>query len=217
MSDDKAVFTYVGRQAEVTWHGGLCIHVQECARARGELFVGGRDPWCQPDLASTDEIIEVVSRCPTGALSVQRRDGGAPESAPEANVTVVTSNGPLVVRGDLRIDGAPDNAPGLRFRASLCRCGHSKRKPFCDNSHEDANFRDHGAVGETGEPGEAGGPLRIRAAPNGPLLFSGHFTIVSGGARLAWSGNRAALCRCGHSDNKPFCDGTHKQVGFEAE
>ena len=140
MSNDKEVFTYDGQQADVSWHGALCIHVQECGRAKGELFVGGRKPWCQPDLASMDEVMDVVSRCPTGALSVERKDGGPTESAEPENVVVVTNNGPLVVRGDLQIEGAPENAPSLKFRASLCRCGESKNKPFCDNSHEDAGF-----------------------------------------------------------------------------
>ncbi len=217
MSSDNDVFTYDGKEADVTWNGKLCIHIQECGRAKGELFVGGRKPWCQPDLTTVDEVLAVVRRCPTGALTVERKDGGATESADLENVAVVINNGPLVVRGDLEIDGAPENAPGLKFRASLCRCGQSKNKPFCDNSHEDASFKDHGAVGEIGEPVEAGGPLRIGKAPNGPLLFSGNFSIVSSGARVAWSGARAALCRCGQSNNKPFCDGEHKKVGFEAD
>ena len=217
MSSDKEAFIYGGSKTDVSWHGTLCIHVQECGRAKGDLFVGGRKPWCQPDLSSVDEVVEVISRCPTGALSVERKDGGATESAECRNVVVVTNNGPLVIRGDLEIDGAPENAPGLRFRASLCRCGESKNKPFCDNSHEDANFKEHGAVGETGESVAEGGALRIRAAPNGPLIFSGNFSIVSSGARVAWSGSRAVLCRCGQSNNKPFCDGQHKKVGFEAD
>lgn len=217
MSNDDEVFTYGGEAADVSWHGALCIHVQECGRAKGELFVGGRKPWCQPDLTSVDEVVEVISRCPTGALSVERKDGGAGESAVRENTVIVTNNGPLVVTGDLAIEGAPENAPGLQFRASLCRCGESKNKPFCDNSHEDADFKEHGAVGETGESIDGGGPLQIRKAPNGPLLFSGNFTIVASSGRIAWRGSRAALCRCGQSNNKPFCDGAHKKVGFEAD
>ena len=216
MSNDET-FTYDGEKADVTWNGRLCIHVQECGRAKGELFVGGRKPWCQPDVTTVEEVMEVVSRCPTGALTVTRKDGGPEETADAENVVVVTNNGPLVVKGDLDIDGAPEDAPGLRFRASLCRCGQSKNKPFCDNSHEDADFKEHGAVGETGESGDSGGPLKIGKAPNGPLLFSGNFSIVSSSARAAWQGSRAALCRCGHSNNKPFCDGRHKEIGFEAD
>ena len=163
MSNEKDVFTYPGEQADVTWKGRLCIHVQECGRAEGELFVGGRKPWCQPDLASIEEVLEVVQRCPTGALHVERKDGGPTEAAEPENAVVVTNNGPLVVRGELEIDNAPEDAPGLKFRASLCRCGQSKNKPYCDNSHEDANFKEHGAVGQKGEGCEPGGKLQIKA------------------------------------------------------
>ena len=65
---EKKVFVYDGAQTDVHWDGRLCIHIGECGRAKNELFVGGRQPWCQPDLVSPDEVAEVVNRCPTGAL-----------------------------------------------------------------------------------------------------------------------------------------------------
>ncbi len=107
---------------------------------------------------------------------------------------------------------------GVKYRAALCRCGLSKKKPFCDNSHEKQEFRDRGAVGETGTPLQIkGGPLTVKRAPNGPLLVSGNLTIINAAGRVAWQGTKAALCRCGASKNKPFCDGAHKPAGFEAE
>ena len=54
--------TYKGANADVQWDGRLCIHIGECGRAKNELFVGGRDPWCQPDSVSSDEVAEVVNR-----------------------------------------------------------------------------------------------------------------------------------------------------------
>ena len=217
MSDEQQVFEFKGDRADVTWDGRLCIHVGECTRAEGELFESGRDPWCKPDEAATDALAAVVERCPTGALNVTR--GAAAETAPAHNTVVVSNQGPLYVRGDLEIDGAPDDAPGLQYRAALCRCGESKNKPFCDNSHEDLeDFNDRGSVGQVGEPLEAtGGKLLIGRAENGPLLLQGNVTIVSGSGREAWQGTKGALCRCGKSTNKPFCDGTHKTAGFEAE
>jgi CDGSH-type Zn-finger protein/uncharacterized Fe-S cluster protein YjdI len=217
MSEGK-IFKYEGEQADVLWDGRLCIHIQECGRAKGELFVGGRTPWCEPDKVDVDNVAAVVKRCPTGAITFNVKDGSFEESAEARNVAVVTNNGPLHVRGDLEIQGAAEDMPGTKFRASLCRCGHSKNKPFCDNSHDDAGFIDHGAVGDTGDALDAaGGGLQIRGAPNGPLLVSGNLSIVSSSGRLAWQGTRAALCRCGLSANKPFCDGAHKEGGFEAD
>ena len=122
------------------------------------------------------------------------------------------------VRGDLDIEGAPDDVPGLKFRAALCRCGHSKNKPFCDNSHEDAGFRDYGAIGENGDDNAAsGGLLRIKAIKNGPLVLQGNVTLKGGTGRKSWQGKQVTLCRCGSSRNKPFCDGQHKVVGFTSE
>jgi CDGSH-type Zn-finger protein len=73
-------------------------------------------------------------------------------------------------------------------------------------------------VGESGDGFEqGGGKLRVRLAENGPLLLSGNFVIVASSGRIAWQGTEAALCRCGSSGNKPFCDGSHKAVGFKSE
>ena len=108
--------------------------------------------------------------------------------------------------------------PGLKYRAALCRCGKSKNKPFCDNSHEEDGFKDYGAVGEMGsDDAGTGGTLKISFAENGPILASGNFCITASSGRRAWHGERAALCRCGASKNKPFCDGEHKKIGFTSD
>jgi CDGSH-type Zn-finger protein/uncharacterized Fe-S cluster protein YjdI len=217
MSDDKTV-KYDGAETDVYWNGRLCIHIGECGRANNDLFVGGRQPWCQPDCVSPGEVVDVVGRCPSGALTYERKDGSAREKPDSENVVSVMYNGPLYVRGDLDIDGAADDMPGVRFRAALCRCGASKNKPFCDNSHEEIGFKDYGAIGESGDGfSTLGGKLEVGRAPNGPLLVNGNFTILAASGRKAWTGKKAALCRCGHSKNKPFCDGSHKDAGFEAE
>ncbi len=214
---DKDEYTYPGNTATVSWNRKLCIHIGECGQAEGELFVGGRKPWCQPDLASDNETEDVVRRCPTGALSVEFADGSRVERSASENSIQVAYNGPLFVRGDLQITDAPADVPGLRFRAALCRCGKSANKPFCDNSHLDSDFSDYGAVGRASDAdADTGGPLQVMPAPDGPLLIKGNVTVVSSSGRDSWRGSRAALCRCGSSNNKPFCDGSHKKTGFKS-
>lgn len=212
------VFTYPGEKATVSWHSGLCIHVAECGHASGDLFVGGRDPWCQPDVVSVEHVTDVVLRCPTGALTVEIDGSTSVEQTVGINTVQVAYNGPLFIRGKLAITDAPADAPGLGYRAALCRCGKSRNKPFCDNSHEKVGFSDYGAVGETGsgEP-EHGGDLAIRPIKDGPLMLIGNVTIKSSSGRDAWNGNKVALCRCGESKNKPFCDGSHKKAGFKSD
>jgi len=217
MSEGK-VTRYAGKQATVSWHGGICIHIGECGRAQGELFIDGREPWCQPDIATDEEIEDVILRCPTGALTFDYADDSRVEKPNAVNTVQVAYNGPLFVRGELEIEGAPANAPGLQFRAALCRCGQSRNKPFCDNSHEKAGFTDYGAVGRSGDPdAPTGGPLEVKPAKDGPLLLKGNLTILSGSGRTSWQGNLVALCRCGSSKNKPFCDGQHNKIGFKSD
>ncbi|MEE2778044.1 MAG: CDGSH iron-sulfur domain-containing protein [Acidobacteriota bacterium] len=149
--------------------------------------------------------------------SPSSKDGGPAAVPADENVALVSNNGPLYLKGDLRVSGAAEDMSGVRYRAALCRCGKSARKPFCDNSHEQAGFRDYGAVGQEGDGIKInGGPLEVSPAPNGPLVVSGNLTIVAGSGRRAWQGTKVALCRCGESENRPFCDGAHARVGFEA-
>lgn len=211
-------YAFEGKELDVFWDGRLCIHVEECVRARGDLFVTDRKPWCTPDVEDASTVAAVCERCPSGALTYERKDGGTAEAAANRNTVTVSSDGPLFVRGNLKITGAGPNMEGVSFRAALCRCGQSKRKPFCDNSHREAGFREYGSVGNP-DPGneERGGVLEVNPSNNGPLLLAGNFEIVTAAGRVAWSGTKAALCRCGNSSNKPFCDGTHRKIGFEAD
>ena len=59
-------------------------------------------------------------------------------------------------------------------------------------------------------------PLEVRASADGPLLLSGGVRVLDADGAVLYEGEGAALCRCGQSGNKPFCDGTHKKVGFRA-
>ena len=217
MSDKPVkLHQYPGSEIDVQWDSRLCIHISECGNAKGELFVMGRDPWCTPDISSKEEVREIVERCPTGALSYVDKQGNREKPAVE-NSAVVSCNGPLFISGDLELEGAPQDMPGVLFRIALCRCGESANKPFCDNSHQKAGFTDYGSVGESGTGlSEKGGKLSIKPLPNGPLLVKGNLTIHSGSGRTAWQGSDAALCRCGASRNKPFCDGSHKDAGFKS-
>lgn len=216
MSENK-ITTYPGKDIDVHWDGRLCIHIGECGNSEGGLFVGDRDPWCVPDGCSKVDVREICERCPSGALSYTDKDGST-ETAPSENRGTVVYNGPFYLTGDLDLEGAPEDMPGIKHRIALCRCGASKNKPFCDNSHVEAGFQDYGAVGERGQGLEnEGGRLGIKPIPNGPVLVEGNLGIRAASGRLAWKGEKAALCRCGASKNKPFCDGSHSKIGFKSE
>jgi len=216
MAEDR-VYRWNRDTVTVTWDKRLCIHVGECIRAEGELFEMGRSPWCKLEGSADERVREVIARCPTGALAARFTDSADDERPPAANTVTVADAGPLYFHGALEIENAPDGSPGLAHRAALCRCGLSKNKPFCDNSHVTGDFADHGAVGDgrgAAALEETGGPLTIKIVEDGPLRISGNLTIRSGSGREAWQGTATALCRCGLSGNKPFCDGTHRKAGW---
>jgi len=104
------------------------------------------------------------------------------------------------------------------IRATLCRCGASQNKPYCDGSHVTAGFVATGeAATQTSEPLAArDGPLSVTLITNGPMKISGNLEICTGTGRTVNRIQEAWLCRCGASGNKPYCDGTHKRTGFKS-
>jgi CDGSH-type Zn-finger protein/ferredoxin/uncharacterized Fe-S cluster protein YjdI len=192
-----------------------CIHAEECVHGLPRVFDPGRRVWVDATQANAGEIANIVQRCPTGALHFRRTDGGVEEPTPGRNEVRITPDGPLYFRGELEIH--TPTAVLKETRAALCRCGASRNKPFCDNSHANIAFRASGESGMTATAGETeGGLLRILPATNGPCVVEGSFTLVgSDGLARAACGPRVAFCRCGHSRNKPFCDGSHVKAGFQ--
>src|SRR6185503_6640386 len=97
-------------------------------------------PWVEVDAADADDIAATVLTCPTGALHYRRLDGGAQEE-PEDEVTIEPRpNGPLFVRGGVRVRDGEGNVISEDTRVALCRCGASENKPFCDGSHRRIGF-----------------------------------------------------------------------------
>lgn len=208
---------YETERIAVTYDPALCIHAEACVRGLRSVFDPGRRRWVDPSAEPPARIAEVVMRCPTGALRFERVDGGPEEPVPVRNTVTVQPDGPLHVRGDLEIE-TPEGVV-RSTRAALCRCGASRNRPFCDGSHREAGFRHDGGfvLGKPIEPPatEADGPLRVRPSRRGPLLLDGILEIRSADLGTWARIQHPALCRCGHSGRKPFCDGTHHDVGFD--
>ena len=132
--------TYTGAAIEVDWEPKLCIHVQNCVRNLPQVFKADERPWIVIDGAAADEVATAVEKCPTGALHYRRLDGGAQEQAPAETTVEPRPNGPLFVRGRLRIVGDDGEVIREDTRAALCRCGGSANKPFCDGTHRTNGF-----------------------------------------------------------------------------
>jgi len=207
-----AIETAVGKSATIAFDGQLCIHARRCVLSQPAVFKANVEgPWIDPDAASAEALMYVALNCPSGAIRVSR--GGANETNPKVNTISVRENGPLAINAEIVLAGAP-----IGTRATLCRCGESKNKPYCDGSHVAAAFAATGepATKESMQLAGRDGPLEITPYPNGPLGVAGPAEIISGTGRTINRVERTALCRCGHSANKPYCDGAHAKVGFVA-
>lgn len=208
---------YRSDEITVSFDPGRCIHSKECIHGLPEVFDIEQRPWIQPDNSATATVAEVVMRCPTGALQFVRKDGGAEEPTPEENVVAVAADGPLYVRGDVEIRDSLGNTVLEDTRVALCRCGESQNKPFCDNSHKQSGFRHEGSIGKSPyeEDDANDGRLTVVLTPNGPLFLKGGFELKDSRGETGYRGEKAALCRCGHSGGKPFCDGSHAAEGWQ--
>jgi CDGSH-type Zn-finger protein/uncharacterized Fe-S cluster protein YjdI len=203
-----------GKQVLLQFEGRLCIHSRTCVLSRPDVFVPNvQGEWIHPDNATPEQLAALAESCPSGAIRYERLDGGPQEAAPRVNVARVRENGPIALHADMEIEG---HGPALR--ATLCRCGASNNKPFCDGSHTAAGFVATGepATAESQPLAERAGRVNVRPRPNGPVLVEGSLEICSGTGRTINRTVKTALCRCGSSANKPYCDGTHAKIGFRA-
>jgi CDGSH-type Zn-finger protein/uncharacterized Fe-S cluster protein YjdI len=200
----------------IRFDGHRCIHARHCLLEAPTAFIGNstRGNWIHPETVQVEQCVRAALNCPSGAITYERHDGGPPEAAPPVNLLRVRENGPYAIHAPIEMDGATS------FRATLCRCGKSRRKPYCDGrSHASAGFVASGEPPTIGRDSLAArdGPLKIDPVPDGPLVLAGNVEIVSGTGRVVLRTQSARLCRCGASENKPFCDGSHARVGFRSE
>ena len=206
-----------GRDVTIRFDASRCIHSRGCVLGHPEVYVPNvQGEWIHPDSATPETVMVTALTCPSGAIRVSRNDGSASSDVPPVVNTVrVRENGPLAIEAELTIRGEPQATP----RATLCRCGQSKNKPYCDGAHAMAGFTATGEnpTKEFSALDVRNGPVNIQPLPNGPLLVTGNLEIVSGTGRTTDKVTKTALCRCGQSKNKPYCDGSHVAAGFTAD
>jgi CDGSH-type Zn-finger protein/uncharacterized Fe-S cluster protein YjdI len=213
------IHIYTGEKIDVTYDAGRCIHAAECLRRLHTVFDNSKRPWIQPDAGLADGVAATVLHCPSGALHYERKDGGEAEPIPEQTTILLAEDGPLYVHGDFTIVNGVGELVVNDTRAALCRCGASENKPFCDNSHITIGFTAPGTVADPQMTIETldGGKLHIQIGTNDSLHLTGNFRILNDEGEIVYQGTDEWLCRCGGSANKPFCDSTHKKIGFIAE
>jgi CDGSH-type Zn-finger protein len=122
------------------------------------------------------------------------------------NEALVTSGGPIRMTGNITLvdeSGAVTHANQLDF----CRCGKAGSRPLCDRSHLDIEFIDRGAISRASDclPLTRPQNVTVTCVKDGPLRFRGYLRLYNRKGQEC-STMQGALCRCGRSTNKPFCD-----------
>jgi len=204
-----------GKDATIHFNARRCIHSRNCVLGRPDVFMPNvQGEWIHPENASGAELLELAHNCPSGAIRVSHPDGSPMEMPPSVNTIRLRENGPLALHAEAEVAG---NEKGMRF--TLCRCGASRHKPFCDGSHVASGFTASGeaAAKEFKALEIRSGLVSIDPTPDGPLHLSGNLEIVTGTGKTINKVKDTWLCRCGASKNKPYCDGSHKTVGFKSD
>lgn len=125
---------YPGPGLTIIDNRGVCSHSEICTEDLPGVFRRYDRPWIDARGASAREIIAIIRRCPSGALSYRIEDeryqgvGGAP-------AVTATRNGPYHVSGGIPLDDDQGSAPETTDHYTLCRCGQTRNQPFCDGSH----------------------------------------------------------------------------------
>ncbi|HLP58264.1 MAG TPA: CDGSH iron-sulfur domain-containing protein [Candidatus Deferrimicrobium sp.] len=135
------VVDYRGKDITIHDNRGVCSVDQACVNLLPTVFKRNAKRWIDPDGASVGEIIDVIEKCPSGALSytvghIKCTDQDRPPGIK------VAKNGPLEITGGITLEDDMDSKPQSGEHYTLCRCGNSKNKPFCDGAHIKTKFID---------------------------------------------------------------------------
>lgn len=133
----KRVFK--GKEITIFYNQTICSKSTLCSEYLPKVFQPGSKPDMKPDEANLNEIIAAIQRCPSGALSYRINEVDRTDFMSEEAVQYV-ENGPYAVKGGIELEGADFSHETSTEHYTLCRCGKSKNKPFCDGNHIDHPF-----------------------------------------------------------------------------
>ncbi len=139
--DEEVLQVYEGKEINIHFNRSICAGAANCVHGLPSVFTSESSTnWIYPDNDTNDKIIKTVKSCPSGALSYSIQSKVTVDQRTEAKISIV-KNGPYSVEG-VKLEGMPTPTNFSTTKYTLCRCGHSKNKPFCDYSHAENNWSD---------------------------------------------------------------------------
>lgn len=137
---DQITKHYQNGNLRINWEPAKCIHAGICARELPSVFRPQERPWVKAEAASADRIAEQIDKCPSGALSYTREDDVKATQVKPTQLNIA-DDGPILMSGPIDIQYKGDHITIEEGKkVALCRCGASKKKPYCDGTHSKIDF-----------------------------------------------------------------------------
>ena len=140
MGEKSKVKQYKKEGLTINWEPEKCIHAAICVKTLPKVYDPNAKPWIKPEHATVDDLMRQIDQCPSGALSYELRQNSASGPGEETEVEVMP-NGPVLVKGKVRITHSSGKVEHKDRTTAFCRCGASGNKPFCDGAHKKIDFR----------------------------------------------------------------------------
>jgi len=134
---------YSNGELTVVWKPDLCIHAGECVKQLPNVYKPKEKPWINLKNEGTEALIKQISTCPSGALTYYLNENKLSQKIEESAEPIeftVFKNGPLMVKGNIKIKGIDGKEEFRQKSTAFCRCGASENKPFCDGKHKGIDF-----------------------------------------------------------------------------
>jgi CDGSH-type Zn-finger protein len=143
ISKDKKK-NYTSKNIVVHDNRKICSHAAECVNNLSSVFKIDARPWIDPDGADAEDIIQTIRKCPSGALSYSIDGVECKDQNERDPMVTVSRNGPYQITGGVELIGDDIHwvEGSSKEHYTLCRCGASNNKPFCDGMHKTVNFVD---------------------------------------------------------------------------
>jgi len=132
---------YIGQEITIYDNRSICAHAGVCTDKLANVFRMGQEPWIDANAVDVEEIVSIINDCPSGALSYALTGREKVQQQGEEKV-FIAPNGPYVVSGCPDLQNADWHEGASQQQYTLCRCGASKNKPYCDGSHWTIEFKD---------------------------------------------------------------------------
>lgn len=132
--------TYKTDDLTVIWKPAMCIHSRLCWTNLSAVFNPSERPWIKPENATTEQLMNQIDKCPSGALSYTKNNEAATQVISGESIVEVSENGPLLVYGNLVVKDKEGKMEQKSKVTAFCRCGASGNKPYCDGTHRKIGF-----------------------------------------------------------------------------